>query len=59
MSSPKNSENIKKKEDGPYRSVSNNKFSSLTLNKLGMKARDIIFCRHILALTEKLKLSND
>ena len=39
MSSFKSSENIQKKEDGPDRSVSNNKFSSVTLNELAMKAR--------------------
>ena len=40
MSSFKSSENIEKKEGGPTRSVSNNKFSSVTLNELAMKARE-------------------
>ena len=39
MSSFKSSENIKKKEDGPDRSVSDNQSSSVTLNELEMKAR--------------------
>ena len=39
MSSFKSSENIKKKEGGPDRSVSDNLSSSVTLNKLEMKAR--------------------
>ena len=39
MSSFKSSENIQKKECGPDRSVSDNQFSSVTLNKLAMKAR--------------------
>ena len=39
MSSFKSSENIHKKECGPDRSVSDNQSSSLTLNKLAMKAR--------------------
>ena len=33
------SENIQKKECGPDRCVSDNQFSSVTLNKLAMKAR--------------------
>ena len=36
MSSFKSSEHIEKKEDGPDRSVSNNTFSSVTLNELEM-----------------------
>ena len=39
MSSFKRSENIQKKECGPDRSVSDNQSSSVTLNKLAMKAR--------------------
>ena len=39
MSSFKSSGNIQKKEDGPDRSVSDNQFSSVTLNELAMKAR--------------------
>ena len=39
MSSFKSSENIQKKEDGLDRSVSDNQSSSVTLNKLAMKAR--------------------
>ena len=35
----KSSENIQKKECGPDRSVSDNHFSSVTLNKLAMKAK--------------------
>ena len=41
-SSFKSSENIQKKEDGPDRSVSNNQFSSVTLNKRAIKARENI-----------------
>ena len=37
MSSFKSSENIKKKEGGPDRSVSDNQSSSVTLDKLAMK----------------------
>ena len=40
ISSFKSSENIQKKEDGPDRSVSDNQFSSVTLNELTMKARN-------------------
>ena len=39
MSSFKSSENIRKKEGGPNRSVSDNQSSSVTLNELAMKAR--------------------
>ena len=39
MSSFKSSGNIQKKEDGPDISVSDNQFSSVTLNELAMKAR--------------------
>ena len=39
MSSFKSSENIQKKQGGPDRSVSDNHSSSVTLNKLAMKAR--------------------
>ena len=39
MSSFKSNENIQKKECGPDRSVSDNQSSSVTLNKLAMKAR--------------------
>ena len=39
MSSFKSSGNIQKKEDGPDRSVSDNQFSSVTLNEMAMKAR--------------------
>ena len=42
MSSFKSRGNIQKKENGPYRSVSNNNFSSVTLNKLAMKDRENI-----------------
>ena len=38
MSSFKSSKNIKKKEVGPDKSVSDNQLSSVTLNKLAMKA---------------------
>ena len=43
MSSFKSSENIQKKEGGPDRSVSDNQSSSVTLNKLAMKARKLYF----------------
>ena len=44
MSSFKSSENIQKKEDGPDRSVLDNRSSSVTLNELAMKARkDSVF----------------
>ena len=39
MSSFKSSENIQKKEGGPDRSVSDIQSSSVTLNKLAMKAK--------------------
>ena len=39
MSSFKSSENIQKTEGGPDRSVSDNQFSSVTLNELAMKAK--------------------
>ena len=39
MSSIKSSENIQKKEGGPDRSVSDIQSSSVSLNKLAMKAR--------------------
>ena len=39
MSSFKSSKNIQKKEGGPGRSVSDNQSSSVTLNKLAIKAR--------------------
>ena len=39
MSSFKSSENIQKKECGPDRSILDNQSSSVTLNKLAMKAR--------------------
>ena len=39
MSSFKSSVNIQKNECGPDRSVSDNQSSSVTLNKLAMKAR--------------------
>ena len=38
----KRSENIRSKEDVSDRSVSNNKFSSVTLNELATKARESI-----------------
>ena len=41
MSSFKSSENIQTKECGPDRSVSDNQSSSVTLNKLAMKARKL------------------
>ena len=41
MSSFKSSENIKNKEGGPDRSVSDNQSSSVTLNELAMKARKL------------------
>ena len=37
---PKASENIRKKDGGPDRPVSNNRFSSVALKKLAMKARE-------------------
>ena len=40
VSSFKRSENIRKKEGGPDRCVSNNKFSSVTLNELATKGRE-------------------
>ena len=40
MSSFKSSENIRKKECGPDRSVSDNQSSSVTLNELAMKASE-------------------
>ena len=43
MRSFKSSENIQKKEGGPDSTVSNNQFSSVTLNELAMNARDIAF----------------
>ena len=39
MCSFMSSENIQKKEGGPDRSVSDNQFSSVTLNELAMKSR--------------------
>ena len=39
LSSLKSSENIQKKEGGPDSTVSNNQFSSVTLNELAMNAR--------------------
>ena len=36
----KSSENIQKKEGGPDRTVSNNQFSTVTLNEPAMNARD-------------------
>ena len=39
LSSFKSSENIQKKEGGPDSTVSNNQFSSVTLNELAMNAR--------------------
>ena len=42
MSSFKSSKNIQKKEGGPDRSVSDNQSSSVTLNKLALKARNIL-----------------
>ena len=42
MSSFKSSENIRNKEDGPDRSVSDNQSSSVTLDELAMKARKIL-----------------
>ena len=39
MSSFKGSENIKKKEGGPDKSVSDKQSSSVTLNELAMEAR--------------------
>ena len=38
----KSSENIQKKVGGPDCTVSNNKFSSVTLNELATKARESI-----------------
>ena len=35
-------QNIQKKEDGPDCTVSNNQYSSVTLNELALKAREII-----------------
>ena len=45
MSSFKCSENIQKKEEGPDRSVSDNQSSSVNLNELAMKAREILLFR--------------
>ena len=42
MSSFKSSKNIQKKEGGPDKSVSDNQFSSVTLNELAMKARKVL-----------------
>ena len=42
MSSFKSSKNIQKKKGGPDRSVSDNQSSSVTLNRLAMKARKIL-----------------
>ena len=42
MGSFKSSENMQEKEVGPDRSVSDNQFSSVTLNELTMKARKIL-----------------
>ena len=42
MSSFKSSENIRKKEGGQDRSVSDNQSSSVTLKELAMKARKIL-----------------
>ena len=39
MSFFKSSENIQLKEGGPDRSVSDNQFSSVTLNEMAIKAR--------------------
>ena len=41
MSSFKSSENIQKKEGGPDRSVSDNQPSSVILNELAMKVRNL------------------
>ena len=41
MSSFKSSGTIQKKDGGPDRSVSDNQSSSVTLNKLAMKARQL------------------
>ena len=46
MRSLKSSENIQKKEEGPDRSVSDNKSSSVTLNELAMEARNCNFEFH-------------
>ena len=43
LSSFKNSENIQKKEGGPDSIVSNNQFSSVTLNELAMNARKRVY----------------
>ena len=42
MRSLKSSENVRKKESGSDKSVSNNKFSSVNLNELAMKASESI-----------------
>ena len=42
VSSLKSNENIQKKEGGPDCTVSNTKFSTVTLNELAMKARERI-----------------
>ena len=39
MNSFKSSENIQLKEGGPDRSISDNQFSSVTLNEMAMKTR--------------------
>ena len=39
MSSFKSNENTQMKENGLYRSVSNNKFSTVTMYKLAIKAK--------------------
>ena len=42
MSSFKSNENVQQKKGGPHRSVSDNQFSSETLNELAMKGRTIL-----------------
>ena len=55
LSSFKSSENIQKKEGGPDSTVSNNQFSSVTLNELAKNARKII----ISSFREAVNLKTD
>ena len=54
VSSFKSSENIQKRKGGPDKSVSNDKFSSVTLNELAMKTRgNILFQQCSQSKTDK------
>ena len=50
MNSFKRSEKVQKKVGGPDCTVSNNQFSSVTLNELAMNARDTVANRNVLDL---------